>query len=274
MKLLFKSIALAAAIALGSASTAQAQINPPIVNVDVCPLLDGIQLNILDCPPAEGGGGGIDVGVDVCLDVPGIQLDVGDCPPGGGSGVGVGVDVCLDVPGIQLDVGDCAPGGVGGGVGVDVCLDMPGIQLDVGLCQPAGGGTDVCPAIPGIQTTPAACPPVGPGGPAGPGGPLGPIGGANVDTTPLGAIGVPAGGQVCFFSAINYGESSFCLTRGVAVPVLGSWDNVIRSISVPAGLSVEVCVDEGFAGQCTTMATSLPQLHGGWDRQISSVRVL
>lgn len=56
---------------------------------------------------------------------------------------------------------------------------------------------------------------------------------------------------------------------------LGGWNNAIRSIRVIIpGVAVQVCDQENLGGTCTTVSTTLAQLFGGWDAQISSLRVL
>lgn len=178
---------------------------------------------------------------------------------------GVNGGLCAGVGGLGINLGDCTDDG-----GTPAAPAAPG-----GPNAPGTPGAPGNPGTPGNPTTPgtpgAPGTPTTPGAPAGGG--LGPIavGGVTTDNTHLGAIG--GGPQVCFFSEANYQGSSFCVGNRGVVDTLGAWDGRIRSILVPAGMSVVVCSGAGRSGECTTVTQSLPVLYGGWDRAISSIAV-
>jgi hypothetical protein len=204
---------------------------------------------------------------DVCVDGLGVPLP--ECPEDSSSGSAEGglpeLPVCVDALGVPLL--ECPSGGGGGGLPELPelpCLDALGVPLL--NCPEGGGGGN------------------GGGGDGGAGGAGGnPGGGAaggaggnaarpNVDRTTVGTVRQEV---VCFYVGRNFGGTPYCVGRGAVLPSLGGFNNAIRSIQfmVP-GISVQVCAEENLAGTCTLVTATLPQLMGGWERQISSLRVL
>jgi hypothetical protein len=217
------------------------------VEVEVC--VDGLGVPLLECPPESGGsagggeGGLPELPVEVCVD--GLGVPLLECPPGGGGG---GLPELPELPPLP-------------------CLDALGVPL---LNCPEGGG--------GGGGNGGG----GNGGAGGPGGNAGGVGGnaggaggnaaRPVDRTTVGTVRQDV---VCFYVGRNFGGTPYCVGRGAVLPTLGGFNNAIRSIQfmVP-GISVQVCAEENLGGTCTLVTATLPQLMGGWERQISSLRVL
>jgi len=86
---------------------------------------------------------------------------------------------------------------------------------------------------------------------------------------------VPANGKVCFFEHANYQGRFFCARRGTQQPslVYNGWNDIISSIQVGPGASVEVCEHVGFGGRCRSFHSSRPFVGDRWNDVISSFAV-
>jgi len=86
---------------------------------------------------------------------------------------------------------------------------------------------------------------------------------------------IPAEGKVCFFEHANYQGRSFCVRRGAQQSslVYDGWNDIISSIQVGPGASVDVCEHVGFGGRCRSFHSSRPFVGDRWNDIISSFAV-
>jgi hypothetical protein len=82
-------------------------------------------------------------------------------------------------------------------------------------------------------------------------------------------------GEVCFFEHADYQGRSFCERRGERQWSLArtGWNDIISSIQVGPGVSIEVCEHEGFGGRCMTYDSSTSFVGDDWNDIISSFAV-
>lgn len=84
----------------------------------------------------------------------------------------------------------------------------------------------------------------------------------------------PVGGQACFFSEFNFTGQYFCLERNQSLSFVGNnWNDMISSIRVDQGVTVQVCGEPDFAGFCEQYTASQPFLPPGRDNTVSSIRL-
>ncbi|MGV8840628.1 MAG: SH3 domain-containing protein [Bauldia sp.] len=84
----------------------------------------------------------------------------------------------------------------------------------------------------------------------------------------------PTVGQACFYSEFNFTGQYFCLERNQSLSYVGNnWNDLISSIRVDAGVTVQVCGDADFGGFCEQYTTSQAFLPPGRDNAVSSIRV-
>lgn len=84
----------------------------------------------------------------------------------------------------------------------------------------------------------------------------------------------PTGGQACFYSEFNFGGQYFCLERNQQLAFVGNnWNDLISSIRIDPGVTVQVCGDADFAGFCEQYNTNQAFLPPGRDNAVSSIRV-
>ncbi|MCW5714825.1 MAG: SH3 domain-containing protein [Bauldia sp.] len=84
----------------------------------------------------------------------------------------------------------------------------------------------------------------------------------------------PVGGQACFYSEFNFTGQYFCLDRNQSLAFVGNnWNDLISSIRVDQGVTVQVCGDADFGGFCEQYTTSQAFLPPGRDNAVSSIRV-
>lgn len=94
-------------------------------------------------------------------------------------------------------------------------------------------------------------------------------------TTQIGAGGPPQNqAAACFFADFGFQGASFCLNAGATVGLLdANWNDRISSLRIDPGLTVQVCRDGNFGGWCDEYTGAVPQLPGGRNDAISSIRV-
>jgi hypothetical protein len=86
---------------------------------------------------------------------------------------------------------------------------------------------------------------------------------------------VGAGQPVCFYEHYDFEGRHFCAEPNSRNAGLGeSWNDVISSIALAEGATVEVCEDYDFAGTCRTLDGDNSGLSGRWNDAISSYRVV
>jgi hypothetical protein len=90
----------------------------------------------------------------------------------------------------------------------------------------------------------------------------------------LAETGRPGGGgaarrEVCFYEDTRFRGRSFCARPGDTDRNLGAWNNRIASISVPGGLTVEVCTDRDRR-DCRNFDRDAATLPWWLDQNISS----
>jgi len=84
----------------------------------------------------------------------------------------------------------------------------------------------------------------------------------------------PVGGQACFYSEFNFTGQYFCLDRNQSLSYVGNnWNDMISSIRVDQGVTVQVCGEADFAGFCEQYTASQAFLPPGRDNAVSSIRV-
>lgn len=106
----------------------------------------------------------------------------------------------------------------------------------------------------------------------GPGGPSISIG---VGDAPV-PSGPSGGPRACFFEHAGYGGASFCIAAGDSLSNFTSvgFNDVVSSIRLFGGASVQVCEHAGFGGACQTWNSNKSDLGPlGWNDIISSADV-
>lgn len=84
----------------------------------------------------------------------------------------------------------------------------------------------------------------------------------------------PTSGQACFYSEFNFTGQYFCLQQNQQLTYVGNnWNDLISSIRVDQGLSVQVCGDPDFGGFCEQYTANQAFLPPGRDNSVSSIRV-
>lgn len=78
--------------------------------------------------------------------------------------------------------------------------------------------------------------------------------------------------EVCFYERTRMRGQELCLDEGEQIRDLDDFADEISSIDNPDRLSVTVCTDTRFRGDCRTYSTSSNSL-GGFDDDIESIRV-
>jgi len=79
--------------------------------------------------------------------------------------------------------------------------------------------------------------------------------------------------QICFYVDADFVGASFCAPPGQFSPTPPpDWDRAISSIRVPVGLSVEVCTQPAFGGECRVFNGDVPQLPPIFDNGVLSYR--
>lgn len=104
----------------------------------------------------------------------------------------------------------------------------------------------------------------------GPGGPSVSIGVGDAPTAPSGPSGGP---RACFYEHTGYGGASFCIAAGDSLGNFTSagFNDVVSSIRLFGGASVQVCEHAGFGGSCVTWNSNKSDLTAsGWNDIISS----
>jgi hypothetical protein len=84
----------------------------------------------------------------------------------------------------------------------------------------------------------------------------------------------PQASQVCFYDRTNFRGEGFCAPVGYAIEELPEgWNDRISSISIPAGLSVEVCRNAEFAGSCQSFDEDVSRLPSRLNDRVTSLEV-
>lgn len=107
----------------------------------------------------------------------------------------------------------------------------------------------------------------------GPGGPSVSIGIGDAPVAPSGPSGGP---RACFFEHAGYGGASFCIAAGDNLGNFTSagFNDVVSSIRLYGGASVQVCEHAGFGGACVAWNSNKSDLGPlGWNDIISSADV-
>ncbi len=90
------------------------------------------------------------------------------------------------------------------------------------------------------------------------------------------AFGSPAVAQpatACFYQHANFQGDRICAGPGDARADLRFFNDIISSITVPAGTQVTVCEHIRFGGRCRTIDRNVPYVGDRWNDRISSIRV-
>lgn len=91
---------------------------------------------------------------------------------------------------------------------------------------------------------------------------------------PTPQVPTPGSNEVCFYVDTNFAGNAFCVNMGASNASLSSqWNNVISSIRVGNGASVQVCGDPNYAGWCQTYVDDV-NLTGFRNDSISSYRTV
>ena len=77
----------------------------------------------------------------------------------------------------------------------------------------------------------------------------------------------------CFFSERNFRGASFCVQPGDSYNRLRNWDNSIRSVQVFGRITVDLCTDANFYGNCVSLRSNTSRLPSALDRRASSLEV-
>lgn len=77
----------------------------------------------------------------------------------------------------------------------------------------------------------------------------------------------------CFYSERNFRGASFCVDAGDSYTRLRNWDKAIRSVQVFGRVSVDLCTDYNFYGNCVTLRRDTGRLPAQLDRRASSLEV-
>ena len=80
--------------------------------------------------------------------------------------------------------------------------------------------------------------------------------------------------DICFYQQANFKGANFCVEAGdESAHIAGNFDDNIESILVEGDISVEVCSEPGFDGDCMTIDRSVKKLPYALRNDISSFSV-
>ena len=80
--------------------------------------------------------------------------------------------------------------------------------------------------------------------------------------------------DICFYQQANFKGPNFCVEAGdESAHIAGNFDDNIESILVEGDISVEVCSEPGFDGDCVTIDHSVKKLPYALRNDISSFSV-
>jgi hypothetical protein len=95
--------------------------------------------------------------------------------------------------------------------------------------------------------------------------------------TTQGGGGIPGPGptaRACFYTDWNYAGPGFCLNPNQDIAALPTqWNDLISSIRLDPGVSVQVCRDPNYGGWCEQYTSNVAQLLDLRNDAISSIRV-
>lgn len=83
-----------------------------------------------------------------------------------------------------------------------------------------------------------------------------------------------AADHACFYEDADYKGAKFCTTGAThAKTIAQDWDNRISSIKIAGNVTVKVCTDANYGGQCMDTNASVSKLAGDYDNAVSSWQV-
>jgi hypothetical protein len=84
----------------------------------------------------------------------------------------------------------------------------------------------------------------------------------------------PGGGVVCFYKSPGFAGAKWCVRSGAMMRRItrAGWDNGISSVRMSPGVSIRVCTNAGYAGECAILSRDWRQLDR-FDDAISSFQV-
>ncbi len=92
--------------------------------------------------------------------------------------------------------------------------------------------------------------------------------------TPTPTPPTPGANEVCFYADAGFAGNAFCVNMGASnASLTAPWNDVISSIRIGAGATVEVCGDANFGGWCRTYVDDV-NLTGVRDNSTSSYRTV